>query len=245
MTAKPRQTSPKPPVNARRRWTAADRKRLLWLASEVSREPGMIRTLARKFGRTPGAIRHMLRKCGWAGPGGRTLHECARLLNMTDSNLLELVRYGRFIPDLPYHDRPNSYAILDDDLWAWMTDKRSWHYWRPERLQEPVWRAYFAALRRDWLSTAEAAALLCLCPAHVTRLRTAGYLPGEKPTPRACWFHRADVLAFKERYLSGGVYQVAPAGRRPRAAEPADAARGVPVDWPAPAPTYAYEEVPA
>lgn len=78
-----------------------------------------------------------------------------------------------------------------------MEDMRSWHIWQPERLPDPAMRTHFSELRRDWLTTHQVAALLCLSPAQVNRLRREGRLPAVKPTPRAAWYRRCDVLAFQ------------------------------------------------
>lgn len=211
--------------NHRRPWTQAERQRLLWLAAELHRDPRMTLRLATKFGRSPKAIRDMLRELGWRDrfAGGRTLRQVAAMLGLDEGALLSLVRKGRFIDGIHYHARPAAYCIQDDELWAWMDDMRSWHYWDPERLTDPVWREHFTALRRDWITTAQAAAILCVCTGRVLDMRQLGYLPGEKPTNRAVWFRRSDVLALKRRHLVGGCYLFVPRQRAPGIDEPAQA----------------------
>lgn len=195
-------------TNHRRAWTKAECARLIWLADEWHRQPRMTERLAERFGRSPKAIRDMLRKLDWrnGSTGGRTLRQVAALLAIDEGSLLALVRKGRFVPGLAYHARPAAYRIQDDELWDWMTDMRSWHLWEPCRLREPVWRVHFAELRRDWLTTQQAADILCVCPARVLDMRRLGHLPGSKPTPRAVWFRRADVFAVRQRHLIGGSY---------------------------------------
>lgn len=211
-------------TNHRRPWTPAEQTRLVWLADEYCGEARLTERLAAKFGRSPKAIRDRLRQLGWRDRtvGGRTLRQVAAALGVTEAALLIIVRAGRFIPGLAYHDRQAAYRIPDDDLWDWLTAMRSWHYWQPARLADPVWRAHFSELRRDWLTPPEAAAILCVCTGRVLELRRLGHLPGEKPTSRAVWFRRADVIALKQRHLVGGSYVFA----RPKmrgAPQPGDA----------------------
>ncbi len=195
-------------VNHRRPWTKAERARLVWLADELHREPRMTERLAEKFGRSPKAIRDMLRKLEWKNgtTGGRTLRQVAALLDVDEGALLALIRKGRFVAGLDYHARPYAYCIDDDQLWSWLEDMRSWHYWEPARLVDPAWREYFSELRRDWITTQEAARILHVVPERVLAIRKAGHLHGEKPTNRAVWYRRSDVLAVKQRHLVGACY---------------------------------------
>lgn len=195
-------------TNHRRPWTQAECNRLIWLADELHREPRMTERLAERFGRSPKAIRDMLRKLAWKNgrTGGRTLRQVAALLDVDEGSLLALIRKGRFVAGLEYHARPYAYCIDDDKLWCWLENMCSWHYWEPARLVDPAWREYFSELRRDWITTQQAAAILYVVPERVLAMRKAGYLRGEKPTNRAVWYRRSEVLAVKQRHLVGACY---------------------------------------
>lgn len=211
---RPRRTIKYTCARRKTRWSQADLCRLVWLADHYRNEAQRLRRLAAIFERSPRAIRAQLIAIGWAR--GLTLRAISRRLGMSESSLLTLISHGRFIPGLPRHDRPEPYGILEDELWEWMTDMASWQFWRPEAITDPVWRAHFGELRRNWLTAQEVSAILHFSLGYVHRLRKLGLLPGRKVSARGVWYHRADVVAVQARLAAGngGFTGLAAAARR-------------------------------
>lgn len=208
-----RHPGPNTLANHYRRWSRADLTRLCWEVDNLRAYSDCVARLAILFGRTPKAIHSILRRQGIrikAAPGYLTLRDASRLIGVSDASLLTLANAGRFVKNLLPHTRPQAHRILQDDLWTWMEDMRSWHIWRPENIQDLAWREHSSELRRDWLTAREAARLLYVSTERIHAMRRLGYLPGVRPVRRCAWFRRADVETIRRTKLVGCSYVFVP-----------------------------------
>lgn len=139
-----------------------------------------------------------------------TLAEVGTYLGRDETSVYEWLRKGSFVPGVMKHaDNPTPYRIRQDELWAWMEDKRSWHLWEPAALTDLAARQHFAVLRAEWVTSKEAAAVLCIEPEAVQRAVQRGQLAGAHLDNGRTWINRRELEAYRIRNDDNLIAQLA------------------------------------